>query len=441
MATSGSGELTPIWPHVPPVPVPPGPVPCTQRATHLSLSRYAKLLGLDPMHFFQGISVLRPEAECSDIWYQYDWQSGDKVSREYVLQLIGEAEMDIATALGFWPAPTFIEEERHIYPKPQRTDLVGYGVNARGRWKSLQARWGKVLGGGVCVATELGTVSYTLLDSDNDGFSEWAVFTLTVPTTVSAPGIRAYHTTDYRTDPDSSGPDPHWEIRPIRATVSGSTLTVYVPRWKLFDPALQEELSPHPINADELTSYVNELVFYHACMSGQTQVLFGWSNDATCATPACAWQTQTGCLHVQNQRSGTVVPEPATYDADTNSFAPVGWTGGVEPDIMWLYYRSGEMARRVGAEHDPLDDYWARTIMILTTARLDRPLCTCTNVELRVDRWRQDMRLVKSDAGSSRSYQLDPTAVTNPFGTRVGEVEAWLRVKGRAKRVGRAVKT
>lgn len=416
-------------------------MPRASGTTLLSLSRYARLLGLDPMHFAQGISALRPEATCSDIWYQYDWQDGDKVSREYVNQLIGEAEMDIATELGFWPAPTYIGEERHPYPKPQRTDLVGYGIDARGRWKSLQAKWGYVLGGGVRSTTELGTVSYTLLDSDNDGFSEWGVFTLAVPATVSAGDVKAYHILAYRTDPSSVGADPDWEIRPIRASISGGILTVYVPRWELFDPALQNGLNPHPINADELISYVNELVFYRVCTDTQTQVLFGWSDDATCGTPACAWQTQDGCLHVRNERSGLVVPEPATYDADTNLFVAAGWTGCIEPDILWLYYRAGQMPRQIGVEHDLLDDYWARTIMMLATARLDRPLCTCTNVELRVDRWRQDMRLVKSDAGSSRSYQLDPTAVTNPFGTRVGEVEAWLRVSKRGLRVGRAVKT
>ena len=42
--------------------------------TLLSLSQFAQILGLDPLHFFGGSSALRPAGDCNDIWMEYQWQ-------------------------------------------------------------------------------------------------------------------------------------------------------------------------------------------------------------------------------------------------------------------------------------------------------------------------------------------------------------------------------
>ncbi len=162
--------------------------------TLLTLDRYARLLGLDPMHFGQGYSTLRPSRACGDVWHQYDWQDGDKVSREQLAAKIAESEQDIADQCGFWPAPVWIEGEIRPYPRPQRTDLrQADGLNIRGRWKSIRLKWGYVIQGGQRATTLLAEYAPTTLDLDGDGFNETARFNVTIdPTTTAECEVHAY---------------------------------------------------------------------------------------------------------------------------------------------------------------------------------------------------------------------------------------------------------
>lgn len=417
--------------------------------TLLPLATYAKILGLDPLHFCQGASVVRPEPTCSDVWFQYDWQNGDRVSRETLAERISEAERDIANELGYWPAPVWIEAERHLYPHPRNIALVGYGLTAGLRYKTVKLNWGQVLAGGTRATTLLGTAGYALSDNDNDGFDEWTLFELTVPAGTSAGEVKAYFTEDDRTNPSSTGADSRWEVRPIEASVSGTTLTVTIRSWELLRPDLQEVLDAgvakqagqlttgHAIDADQLENYVEELVFYRVYTDTEHQVLFGWG-ELACEDPACAYVLQDGCMRSHDSRRGVIKPIPATYT--DGAFAAVGWAECVEPDYLWCNYRAGLLPLQpVGCEE--LDRYWAETIVMLATARLDRPICACTNVEMRVDKWRQDMAHIHSDSEISRSYQIDATVQTNPFGSRVGEYNAWRRInKGkRGRQLGQAV--
>lgn len=77
---------------------------------------------------------------------------------------------------------------------------------------------------------------------------------------------------------------------------------------------------------------------------------------------------------------------------------------------------------------------------MLAVARLDWPVCTCSskNNLLLSDKWQQDMAEVRPD----RSFIANVDVLTNPFGSRVGEVEAWKRVaKARGRAKGQAVFT
>lgn len=412
--------------------------------TLLSLSQYAQIMRLDPLHFAQGVSTVRPEGACSDVWFQYDWQDHDKVSRDQVARVIQEAERDLADALGWWPAPTWISEERHVYPHPQRTDIVNYlGLNARGLYKTLQLKRGYVIAGGVRATELLGKASYTTEDVDNDGFDEWATFTLTVDADLDPCEVHAYFKEysagDLNTRTDySTGADDTWEVRPIYTTLSGTTLTVRIHTWELFRPYLTEGLNvTRPIDADDADSYVDELVFYRVYNDPSNQVTFGWSNEMDCDSPACAWSTQTGCIKVKERRNAHVIPEPGTYNADTDAYTAADWAENTEPDLVWVNYYAGwvpEFQRGC----NQVDDFWAKVIARLATSRLDAILCTCADVSKTVQFLQQDLALVTKE----RSFQNVPDVLNNPFGSLRGEVEAWKRVvgAGRERRRGMTVK-
>lgn len=419
--------------------------------THLSLDEYARVMGLDPMHFSGGASNIRPEPTCSDVWFQYDWQNPKIVSREQIQWRIWEAERDIADAIGYWVAPRWIEDEKIKYDRPYRRDVFGLGSDTRWQWKTIQTRYGYVIEGGRRATTLLNDeVTWQTIDADGDGFDEIAEFTFTVAATLDCCEVKAYFkeydehdAANSRTDVASIGADPAWEVRPISTVLSGTTLTVYTNTWQLFRPQLQEALNAGAIPADDfgtggvdLGSYVDALAFYRVYNDPANQVEFVWPEGSVCVTDACKDETQTGCISIKDSRNGLVVPQPSVYNEDTGVFMSSStWDGSVEPEAVRLWYRAGLTPSYPTRGCMTLDPCWAKTIAMLATARLEYPLCDCTNVRNVSDWWRRDVR----DVTRERSFQATQKDLENPFGTRIGEILAWRNVCQRGRRKGKAI--
>ena len=427
--------------------------------TLLSPNRWARLLGLDPMHFSQGVSTIRVPSSCSQVWYQHDWQNLDNISRESVANAIDGAEHDLADAIGYWPASRYTVDEFHQYPGPAAPGYYGTGANIKGQYKSIRLNRGWVIEGGQRAVEYLGTFCWVALDADGDGFTEIAHFQVTgVSTSIDVCQVKAYFkeydssdAENSRTDLASSAADPAWEVRPFRVELVGTTLNAYFWVWDLFRPQLQEELGPDVIDADDfgdgppedpcdylaltaLGSYVDELMFYREYTDTEDQVQFLWGPDITCSSvSACTNSTQAGCIRVKDRRNGLVIPQPGTYN--NGAFTAVSWTNNVEPDAIRIWYRSGwtpENQRNCVV----LDDKWARVIAMLATSRLEWDLCDCSNARETSHFWRQDAAQMTTE----KSFNLRPDELSNPFGQRVGEVMAWRQIRNRGRRVGRAVK-
>jgi len=427
--------------------------------TLLSLSEYARVMGLDPLHFSQGVSTLRPDPHCPQVWYQYQWGNPSIVSREDLAEVIANAERDIADWVGYWPAPTYTVEEFHQYPHPSRPGSYGSGADSYGRWKAVGLNRGYVIAGGQRETEYLGTACWYAADMDGDGFNETAVFQLTVDADLDVCQVKAYYkeydaadAQNSRTDPASEAADPAWEVRPLRLSLTGTTLTIYTYVWDLFSPQLWEELAPSRIDADDfgdgppvdpctdaaltnLGSYVDQLMFYREYTDPQSQVQFLWGSDLSCTTTtACAESTQTGCFRVKDPRNSLVIPQPASYNAVTEVFDSEAWDENVEPDALRVWYLSGYTPENQRGCRT-LDDFWAKIVAMLATSRLEWDLCECTNVKEISSYWRQDVAKMTRE----RSFNLKPEELSNPFGQRVGEVLVWRRLKNRRRRRGQAV--
>ena len=102
-----------------------------------------------------------------------------------------------------------------------------------------------------------------------------------------------------------------------------------------------------------------------------------------------------------------------------------------DPDTVSLYYYSGAYSNRWlnGDTCEPMDNYWAQIIAWLATARLERPFCSCGNVEALGAWLREDMVKI-----GDTSFNITTDDLMNPFGTRRGEVEAWRKVNKVYKR-------
>ena len=426
--------------------------------TLLSLPMYAKILSINPLHFSRGSTpgldpTVMPDRGCNSLWFKYDWQHYEQVSWMSLAESIHTAEKEIADLIGWWPAPVWIEEEVHQYPRPFMRDAYGSGIDIRGQYKSIAARYGKFIQPGTravslegTATTGGGSLSYT--DEDGDGFYETA--SIVFPTTLTnVSEIKVYFS-------GQSGA-MEWEVRPPRSKeISGGFVTFIFDSWLLINPELYEDFpTSDGIQAIDVSTVANFVatvdVYREYTDTTTTSARFYWeqgipqSLGMVCATCGgvgcyvCGYIVQDGCLGARHPVRGVLVPAPGVYDTDNSVWGKSTWAECREPDIVKVWYKSGELAQEYiqGRTVDPLSLFWAQTIAWLATARLERPFCGCGSVEKIVNDLQTDMLLNTSDT----SYFVTSEVMNCPFGTRKGEVMAWRRIKHfvKNKRLGVAV--
>ena len=442
MPSSGSGQMTPVSGG-------PGtglsvaqPLPYTL----LSLGRYAQIMGITPPHFFMAHapnsvpSPVWPISTCGGVWPRHAWQNYEQASLEDIAIAINNAETELAAAVGYWAAPTWISDEIHPYPRDFYPESLHQVLDLRGYGKGLTVRKGRILSQGRRAVTLLGTVnvaggSLAYTDEDSDGFYETATVTVAgITATTDVCKIKVYFT--------GQGGVREWEIRPPRSkTLVGGVFTGIFPSWLFIDPDLQSvyptEAGFAAIDISTVANFVTSAeVYYEYNDTTATTAQFDWepagvtSGICSCCggsgCEVCSLTSQNGCAHVRDARTGILVPAPATYDAVN------GWTGAVysvcrAPQQVHFWYYAGEQAQEFleGRTCDPLSNFWAQTIAWLATARLGQPPCSCAGVRSRFNYLQEDL----SKAESGLSYFAGQDVTANPFGSMRGEVLVWRRIK------------
>lgn len=394
--------------------------------TLLSLDRWAQYMGLNPVHFAgaAGDSVWPlTGGACNDLWPQHSWQSPDIISREELAREMKIAEQSIARALGYWPAPTWIAAEEHRFPRYHNIGWSPYTSYPR----SVNTKYRHVIAGGRRVTSEIELAqSVVYSDEDGDGFSETATITITGVTVTDARQIKVFFA--------GKQSKPEWEIKPLRSTsLVAGTYTATFDSWLAINPALWEfhptSLIRDPINVTTTANFVTTVDIYrvyNSITAAPSQFYNGigfYCND--CSNAGCEACSQDGCLMVQNHEYGQVLASPAEYDEDTDVWFAGPCRAGVDASTMKLWYYSGYQSQEYlsGLSDDPLDDLLADAIMVLTTARLSKPVCSCSNVRLMADDLRRDFAF--SDKNNFNLIWRNGVVQTNPFGTKAGEVRAW----------------
>jgi len=422
--------------------------------TLLSLDDFAVVMGINLAHFNGAAAAeVTPVVDnaCNDIWPQFSWQAADRVSREDLAQEIAGAEQDVADYLNYWPAPTWIAQENHAYPRHHRPDLVrAGGYDVRGYRVGINANYGYIIAPGQRAVSLVGdSVEVVLSDADGDGYNETATVS-TATTLTDECEVKIYF--------EDTGAAQEWEIRPARSkSISGGTFTATFWAWQLISPALWDALPTVEgqsaidwTDADNIVDNVDVYREYNNTAATSAQFYWepktlplDWMNQLSCGCggtgcPACALTTQTGCLHIRNPVTGIVVPAPATYSEDDGAWSAACWTVCRDPDMVKLYYYAGQYDNRWrrGEVCQSLSRWWQQTIAWMATARLERTFCSCKNLTALAQHLREDMAALSE----RQSFAVSPELLNNPFGTRRGEVLAWQRVSKLAKkRMGVAV--
>lgn len=436
MPDHGSGTMTPVSGGLPGTGFISTPIPYTL----LSLARFAKMVGIAPLHFAGASApsthpmVFPIGSSCGDVWPHYDWQKSDQVSHESLAYAIKDAEEALAREVGYFAAPMWIAGEEQMYPRDFYRESIHQVYDVRGFPKGLTTRYGKIIGVGKRAVTLLAapTVaggSLTYQDNDSDGLFETANITLNNLTVTNLCEIKVYFS--------GMGGAQEWEIRPYKnATLVGGTLTMNFESWLFIDP---DELGRYPtddgfqaVDLSTVSPLVNTVDVYRVYNdSTQASCELKWENiSGLCAEcggtgcPACSDTEQDGCIQVRDSKAGIIVPVPATYDT---SWSIASFDVCRAPDKVELYYQAGDISNEYsrGISCDPLSDMWAWCIIWLTIARLERPPCSCNRLKNMFDYLREDL----SRSASEGSYFQGIELTTNPFGTHRGEMMAWKRVK------------
>jgi len=429
--------------------------------TLLSYARYIRLLGANPVHAHGAAgddTWAITQNSCQDIWPRHSWQSANQISEETIRQTIRQAEREIAEELGWWPGPTWTAQEIGQFAQHYRRDVYRrYGRGNRGQRVGLKTKFAKIIAPGVrntssspiaTATVAANTLRYT--DEDGDGFFETA--TVRIATTLTdATEVKVYFA--------DTEADERWEIRPPNTkTISNGIFTATFDSWLFIDPDLRSvypsQTGFRAVNVTTVDNYVTSVDVYREYNDPtQASSTFYWeptprslvidgccSNCAGTGCPACSLTTQDGCLHIRDADRGIVVPQPATYDEDEGSWTQNSYTECRDPDYVQIWYYSGDLSRRylrntVGFD-EQLDDYWAQAIFWLATARMRRPFCGCATIKAYADQLQDNLAAMQSRQVQATSYQIDPELVLRSrFGTRVGEVMAWQRVKENRDRI------
>jgi hypothetical protein len=430
----GSGFWTPIGGGVPGSAPTAYPIPYTL----LSLPRFARMVGIAPLHF-AGVtaSSLNPQvfptgSACGDVWPRYDWQKSDQVSHESLAYSIKDAEESLAKEVGYFAAPMWIYKEKQMYPRDFYREGYQQYRDVRNRLKGLNTRYGKIISGGrrnvefISAATTLaGSLVYT--DNDSDGLFETATITLPI-TTLNPCEYKVYFT--------GTNGQQDWEIRTPRVVdLTGGVLTLEFESWLFVEPGLLYAFPTddgfQAVDMSTTASLVAAVDVYREYNdTTQASAVLVWNNDSICLVcngegcDACSDTEQDGCIQVRDPEAGIVVPVPATYDG---TWEVSSYNLCRAPDKVELYYLAGDQSNEYlrGTSCDPLSDQWAWCIIWLAIARLERPPCSCNRLKNMFDYLREDL----AHNTSAGSYYMGMDLQTNPFGTHRGEMMAWKRVK------------
>lgn len=396
--------------------------------TLLSLDRYAKLIGINPVHFngAQGSTYWPDFGNCEDVWYQYPWQHEDDfASREDLAYAISDAEDEIAAILGYYPAPKWIYGEVHDW-----NAMYGYAPR-------IVTDYGYVISGGVRASDliEAGA-SVTYSDPNGDGWNELATVSVATALT-NEQQIKLYFA-------GMSGV-PEWEIRPLKSvSIAAGVATITLDSWLLFDPdyweAVPGQTGVSIINPEDSGSYVTTVDVYreytdttvaHATLYwealGSLSILCPSCGGTGCAR--CSLTAQDGCFSIHDAVNGIVTPFPASYSEDSEQWTEVAMSVGRPPDQVKVHYLSGWMDRDYaqGNSLDPLSNQMAQAIAFLATARIHRDMCACDSTRKYIHELQRDLTQSTRDAFYVRFREQE--IFSNPFGTRVGEMRAWNMIR------------
>lgn len=373
--------------------------------TLLTIDRFARILGANPVHLNGGAGedIYPNIGYCGSVYPQYTWQVPDNlVSREEIAQAIFSAEQDIKRILGYSPAPVWECAEPYAYEGGRMYYAPPF-----------KTQWGKFIAGGRRKTDFVGTYTVVYSDLDGDGYNETA--TLTVADAQYCAGDITVPLRELKVYFKGKGAHPTWEIRYPKSVVrTDGFIVVTMDSWLFFDPELTHApptpLGFQPVSIMRPESYVTEVEVWREYNDPASVSVESYAFDGT------TMDVSNGTLVSYNHGLGFVFP------VMDGGYCATG--RGAQHLKTWYLAGDTDCAYDADLSSDPLSEYWAQTITWMAASRLEKPMCSCTNVQTIVSELHRSIVANPREGGDAL---VDFTLVSNPFGTRVGEIRAWQR--------------
>lgn len=360
--------------------------------TILELDRYAKLMGLDPIHFSNLDNNTYPD-NCKDFWNQ--------TAHDEVAAAIAEAEEMMRRALGYDVAPVW------------RQDRIDFNFTARAGhpWWYVAAKtpYGHV--------QEFGTRVKTLISANAAVVLAANVGTVTVATTVTdTDEIRIY----YRVaDGALTAGDDRYEIRPTIVTIAGGTATIRAPQCQFAELTVLDAVDPSDYTV--AGNFVAAVDVYRVYNDPSLPLSFLWDGDCYNVPYPDSSAAQDGAARLIDPALGRFEPRPATWNATTLAHS---WAeplrGGYPPELIIADYHAGYPRDGYGN----MDIELERATLRLANTLLPQPPCNYC-----------DMAMIKWNNDRTLPDPLTEESANNPFGPTNGGLYA-LRVVRRRALVG-----
>lgn len=403
----------------------------------LSVSQWGEYMGLHPWLLMQLSNNLIPlNSKCSQLVYESTWQNADRVGRLQIRQAIREAERKMRQYSRIWPSPHFVEET-FPYPALGDTRYTRFGdVGGQGRWLNVQLPDAQLLALGPAIESDNATEALTYSDEDSDGLFETATATATVTAgTLAREVVARFLAID-------CGPVTPPEIVPRSISVSGVTATLVFNTYDLVRPIRYQGVTIQALDPGNGAAPANtvcapsiEVFRRRADPTGTTldtaMAVLTWETTpypwwAWCcgagntSDPAAVAQAIARCV-IRDARNGIVAFGEASYNTTTAQWEAVcDWSMCRPPDRITIRYQAGGT------------DGWEQTLAELAAAELSRGVCACDGANHAIYDAQKDL----TQTGATDDLYQAPDDITNPIGSRRGQLAAWRFLSNQQRLVG-----
>lgn len=384
----------------------------------LTLEQFRIRAGWNAWHFWQlADSEVAPiNNTCNTLVGELAWQSATRAARTDVVQAIRRAAVKLKEVLNY-PVEREQTFERMSFPQPASIrQQYARSQDSRGRWLNRRASFGWVRKVGVLTISQIATPALTLIDTDGDGIDDAAMVNATflhgadeaalyLPASEWAEGVVS----------DAYRVYPSWQ------RVGANTLTAQIPLWLLVKRELYRSAKGAPIPIQP-SSFVSSVMVARRYVDTATQGYFVWESQGEACSEGddpSLLTRQSARFTVRDESLGWIAGETAEWDATNLRYNASGWALGRQPDAIEVNYVCGRDD----------DDAINEAHYLMACAELKGGLCTCGMADDEITKWQED----RAESNEARSVNTSFADLENPFGTKLGQIEAWKLIRNKRR--------